>query len=169
MIIRAAEITDASSIAKVNIKAWKSTYGGIINDEYLRGLSYENLEKAMKNLIINSLKDKRYIFVAEDDTGSIIGFASCGIVREKDEIYKGELYSIYILKEFQNKGIGKLLYNSVIQKLQKNNLILMIIWVLEENRHAKEFYELMGGRKIREKIIHIGSLKIKESAYEFIL
>lgn len=166
MIIRSAELTDASGIAKVNIETWKSTYKNIINDEYLDSLSYEQREHAIKN-IINSSSDKKYVFIAEDGTGDVIGFASCGIVRENDEIFKGELYSIYILKEFQNKGIGKLLYNIAIQKLQENNLFPMIIWVLEENRQARKFYELMGGRKIRERYIHIGSQEIKEVAYEF--
>lgn len=166
MIIRLAELTDASSIAKVNTETWKSTYKNIIDDEYLDSLSYEQREHAIKN-IINSSSDKKYVFIAEDGTGDVIGFASCGIVRENDEIFKGELYSIYILKEFQNKGIGKLLYNIAIQKLQENNLFPMIIWVLEENRQARKFYELMGGRKIRERYIHIGSQEIKEVAYEF--
>lgn len=167
MIIRSAELADASDIAKVNIETWKSTYKGIIDDEYLRSLSYEHREQAIKNLIINSSSDKKYVFVAEDNTYGVIGFATCGIERENDEIFKGELYSIYILKKFQNKGIGKLLYNSVIQRLKENNLIPMIIWVLEENRQARNFYELRGGRKIWERYILIGSQEIKEVAYGF--
>lgn len=165
MIVRSAELTDASSIAKVNIETWKSTYKGIIEDEYLDSLSYEQREQAIKSLIINSSLNKKYVFVAEDNTNGVIGFASCGIERENDEIFKGELYSIYILKEFQNKGIGKLLYNSVIQKLQENNLIPMIIWILKENRQARNFYELMGGKKIKERYINIDSQEIKEVAY----
>jgi len=167
MIVRSAELTDATSIAKVNIETWKSTYKGIIEDEYLDNLSYKQREHTIKNLIINSSSNKKYVFVAEDNIYGVIGFASCGMERENDGIFKGELYSIYILKEFQNKGIGKLLYNSAIQKLQENNLIPMIIWVLEENRQARNFYELMGGKKIKERYIHIDSQEIKEVAYGF--
>jgi len=43
----------------------------------------------------------------------------------------------------------------------------MIIWVLEENRQARNFYELMGGKKIKERYIHIDSQEIKEVAYGF--
>lgn len=167
MIIRTAELTDASGIAKVNIETWKTTYKGIIDDEYLDNLSCENRAQAIKNLITNSSSDKKYVFVAEDDTDGVIGFVSCGIERENDEVYKGELYAIYILKEFQNKWIGKLLYKSAIQKLKENNLMPMIIWALEENRQARNFYELIGGKKIKERYVHIGNQEVKEVAYGF--
>ncbi|WP_326910744.1 hypothetical protein [Sedimentibacter sp. MB31-C6] len=58
MKVREAELTDAFSIAKVNIDSWRNTDKGIIADEYLNNLNYEKKEQAMKNIIINSTKDK---------------------------------------------------------------------------------------------------------------
>lgn len=164
MIVRLAESADASSIAKVNVDTWKSTYKGILTDEYLDNLSYEHREQITRN---NIIKDKKVIFVAEDSIYGVVGFTSCGKVRENDNIFKGELYSIYILKAFQNKGIGKLLCNCAMQKLKENNLFPMVVWVLEENQQARNFYELMGGRKIKNRYIHIGNQELKEVAYGF--
>ncbi len=58
MIIRKAELNDAYNIAKVNVDSWKSTYRGVLANEYLENLSYEQREQAMKNTIINSSKNK---------------------------------------------------------------------------------------------------------------
>lgn len=82
MVIRKAELSDTQSIAKANVDTWKSAYKGILADEYLDNLSYEKTEQAIKNIIINSCDDKRFIFVAEDSTSGVIGFASCGKARE---------------------------------------------------------------------------------------
>lgn len=167
MIVREAELSDAFSIAKVNIDSWRNTYKGIIADEYLNNLNYEKREQAMKNILINSTKDKKYVFVAEDNMDGVIGFVSCGKEREGDKNYKGELYAIYILKSYQNKGIGKLLLNRAMDKLKENNLFPMIIWVLEENLQACNFYEQMNGRRYKEGYISIGNEEYNCVAYSF--
>lgn len=167
ILIRIAELTDAPNIAKVNIDTWKNTYQGIVSDEYLNNLSYEQREQAIKN-IINIDNDKKFVYVAEDNRDGVIGFISCGKERENDKIYAGEIYAVYILKKFQNLGIGKLLFNCAIEILEEDNLIPIIVWALEENKYACNFYEVMGGRKIKERYIHIGNQKIKEVAYGFV-
>ncbi len=164
MVIRPAKISDSSGIAMVNVDAWKSTYKGIISDEYLDNLSYEKREQAIRQ-IINTADDKKFIFVAENIDGRIIGFASFGKYRENDNDINGELYAIYILKEFQGKGTGKLLYRCAMQKLKESSLFPVIIWVLDENSQARKFYESMGAAKVKERFIHIGNQEIKELAY----
>lgn len=168
MVIRSAEINDAMSIAKVNIETWKSTYKGIIDNEYLYNLSYENREQVVKNIIINSSTNKKFVFVAEDNIEGVIGFASCGKERENDSAFIGEVYSVYILKMFQNIGIGKLLCDCAISKLKEVNLFPVIIWVLEKNQQACHFYESIGGRRVKERYIVIGNQELKEVAYGFV-
>ena len=40
MRIRAAKPADAGSLARVHVDSWRSTYTGILPDEFLAGLSY---------------------------------------------------------------------------------------------------------------------------------
>ncbi len=167
VIIRKAELADAFSIAKVSVNCWKSTYKGIIAEEYLENLSYEQREQAMKSTIISLSMNKKFIFVAEDDTDGIVGFVSFGENREDDKNYKGEIYAIYILKEYQNKGIGKLLFKNAVDKLKENSLFPVIIWVLAENIQACRFYVFMGGTKIKEKYISIDHKNYNGVAYSF--
>lgn len=166
MKIREAKISDASVLAKIRVDAWRTTYKGIISDEYLNSLSYTEQEKRWINTLTNAENDKKSIFVAEDNENGIVGFTTFGVERNEDTFYKGELYAIYILKEHQNKGIGKLLFNTALENLNEMNYNSMIIWALEQNINACRFYELMGGRKVNEKYIAIGDLKLKEIAYE---
>lgn len=165
MIIREAILEDALSIAKVHIDSWKTTYKGIIEEEYLSGLSYEKKENSCQNIISGAPKENKYIFVAEDKENGIVGFACCGNEREGDTLYKGELVAIYIIEECQSKGIGNLLFKRVVEKLKEVQINSMIIWVLEDNLQGRRFYELKGGKKIKEKHITIGNVTLKEIAY----
>lgn len=165
MKIREAKISDASVLAKIRVDAWRTTYKGIISDEYLNSLSYTEQEKRWINTITNAENDKKSIFVAEDNENGIVGFTTFGVERTGDSLYKGELYAIYILEENQNKGIGKLLFNAVVEKLNELNYNSMIIWALEQNINACCFYELMGGMQVNEKFITIGDDTLKEVAY----
>lgn len=167
MIIREATLSDAYSIAKVHVDSWKSTYKGIVCDDFLNGLSYENSEVGWKSFINDSERDNKYIYVAVDGEYGIIGFATCGIKRESKDQSMGELYAIYIMKEHQNKGVGRLLFNEVLNKLMELKFNLITIWVLVENNQARRFYELMGGREVKEKDIVIAGETLKEIAYEF--
>ncbi len=60
--------------------------------------------------------------------------------RESENKSIGELYAIYILKVHQNKGIGKLLFNSVKEKLEELKLSSILIWVLESNNHLEKLH-----------------------------
>lgn len=167
MIIREATLSDAWGITKVHVDSWRTTYKDIVSDDFLNGLSYENSEVGWKSFINNSERDKKYIFVAEDTEDGIIGLATCGIERENKESSIGELYAIYIMKEHQSKGVGRLLFNEVSNKLSELRFNIIIIWSLKGNYQARKFYELMGGKAVKEKDIVIAGDTLKEIAYEF--
>lgn len=167
MIIREATLSDAYGIAKVHVDTWKSTYKGMVSDKFLNELSYEDRETRWKDVINDLEIENKYIYVAVDAEDEIIGYAMCGIERESKDPSIGEIYGIYILEEHQNKGIGRLLLNEASNKLSQLNFNTIIIWVLLENYQARRFYELMGGRPVKEQDIVIAGDTLKEIAYEF--
>ncbi len=169
MFVREATELDVRSIARVHVDTWRTTYKGIVSDKFLNDLSYNKREEMWNKFIHDSAKNKNYIFVAEDVKDGIIGFATCGIERESDNRSVGELYAIYILKSYQNKGIGKLLFNTVKEKLEELKFSSILIWVLESNNQACRFYEEMGGKKLKEQDIIIGGDTLREIAYKWIL
>ena len=160
MIIREATLADAEGIAKVHVDSWKTTYTNIIPVEYLNKLSYEEREQLWKENITNS-----DVFVAENEEGKIVGFSSGGKERSsKYPDYTGELYAIYILKEYQGNGLGKLLVKPVIKELQQKNLFSMIVLVLEDNS-SRLFYEALDGKKIDTIEVNISGKKLNELVY----
>ncbi|MEK4069926.1 GNAT family N-acetyltransferase [Peribacillus sp. FSL R5-0717] len=160
MRIRKAVLTDAKGIAKVHVDSWKTTYANIIPDEYLNNLAYEGREQVWKGNIPNS-----DVFVAENEEGKIVGFSSGGKERSgKYSDYTGELYAIYILKEYQGNGLGKLLVKPIIEELQQKKFFSMIVLVLEDNS-SRLFYETLGGKKIDTIEVNISGKKLNELVY----
>lgn len=167
MIIREAEVSDAYGIAKVHIDSWRTTYKGLISDKFLNDFSHDDRTVRWRKVINDYEIENRYIFVAEDSIEGIIGFATCGIEREMKDPSIGELYAVYILKEHQFKGVGRLLFNEVLNKLSDLKFNVITIWVLVENYQARKFYELMGGIAGKEQDIVISGDTLKEIEYEF--
>ena len=63
--------------------------------EYLKGLSYRDRESRWNEILTTGLPASR-IFVAETESGAVVGFAHGGPEREGNATYRGELYVIYL-------------------------------------------------------------------------
>ncbi|NER81978.1 MAG: GNAT family N-acetyltransferase [Leptolyngbya sp. SIO1D8] len=164
MIVRAVTHTDVEAMARVHVDTWRTTYRGIVSDELLANLSYEKREKGWHQVLDNAPKDGNFTYVAEDDSGNIVGFANGGVERAGNLVYQGELNAIYVLKSHQRKGIGRELIRATAQKLSQMEIQSMLVWVLAENP-ACRFYEMLGGQKVDEKEIERGGSKLIEIAY----
>ncbi|MEK4485613.1 GNAT family N-acetyltransferase [Psychrobacillus sp. FSL H8-0484] len=160
MKVREAKLSDANGIALVHVDSWRTTYRSILPDEYLMNLSYKRRKQLWETNI-----PKGNVFVAENDEGKIVGFASGGKERSgKYKEYEGELSSIYILEEYQGQGIGRLLVKSVIKEIQNSGINTMLVLVLEEN-NSRRFYEAIGGKQINKVVVEIAGKKINELVY----
>ena len=100
-----------------------------------------------------------------EDAGRLVGFASGGRERAGEVGFKGELYAIYVLDDFQRRGYGHQLVHAVVEGLREMNLDDMIIWVLRDNAPARQFYEKLGGTYVRAQSITIGSATLEEVSY----
>ena len=161
MRIRQATPADAPDIAKVNVESWRSTYNGIVPNQYLNGMSHEKREKQWRSIIENP---DSIVLVAEGIDGSIGGYISGGRERSGKISFEGELYAIYLLKEWQRKGIGKQLVKQMLDEMRNKHIANMMVWVIEDNP-SKRFYELIGGKPIfREKLI-ISGKELQEVGY----
>ena len=80
------------------------------------------------NILIAKEKDK------------VIGYVGYGVCKDLPET--GEVFAIYILKEYYNKKIGYALMCAAFEKLSEYNKIA--VWVLESNQRAIKFYERCG-------------------------
>jgi len=147
----------------VHIESWKTTYRGLVPDHVLDGLNYDRNTLRWREMLSN-IGEMKCFLVAESNDGQIIGFATGGPNRELDTGYNGELYAIYILREFHKRGVGKKLALRIADWLLRHRYTSMLVWVLEKNP-AKYFYESLGGIYVSKKKIDIGGAMIDEISY----
>lgn len=165
IIIRPAQLDDASGMERVHIDSWRITYKGIMPDTILNSLSYEEWTQRRRAGLSNPNR-KAFDYVAVDPSGQIVGFVNGGTERSGDPVYKGELYAIYLLKEVQGQGLGRRLMLTLVERLVQAGYTNMLLWVLVENP-ARKFYEKMGGYLLRsrsEEFLGTGAM-LEELAY----
>jgi GNAT superfamily N-acetyltransferase len=163
VFIRPADAADAEAIASVRHQAWLTAYRGIVCDEYLDAMTVEE----SNGIIYAALVEKKEnFFVAIDDSGTVIGFCAAGKERSGRFGCCGELYAIYLLKEFRRAGAGRRLVAAAAARLLKTGYADMMVWVLEKNPSAA-FYEKLGAKKIGGVTVKIGEEEFMELAYVF--
>jgi hypothetical protein len=50
MYIREATMTDVAAIARVHVESWRTTYKGLLPDDYLANLTYEQREPRWREI-----------------------------------------------------------------------------------------------------------------------
>jgi GNAT superfamily N-acetyltransferase len=164
MSIREATHSDVPAISRVHVDTWKTTYRGIVPDEHLANLSYERRANGWYQILNRASEDGNFTYIAEDESGEIVGFANGGVERTGDPVYRGELTAIYIRQSYQGKGIGRGLVRIVAERLGQLGINSMLVWVLIDNP-ACQFYAALGGKIVREKELTIGGKPLIEVAY----
>lgn len=163
MNIRRAAPDDAEALARVHIASWLTTYKGIVPEEELRRRSGQTAQRAQRwRDDLSASDNKTSVFVADVD--GVVGFATGGLERDGDPVHKGELRAIYVLEQWQRKGIGRQLTLAMMQDLRARGLNSMLVWVLRDNPN-RAFYERLGGTLVGEKEIAFGECKLLEVAY----
>jgi len=163
MQIRNARTEDAAAIGRIHVDSWRTSYKGIVPDDYLASLSYERHVNNWRQ-ILSQYSHRNFIVTAETDQGELAGFASSGAKRDGPQAYAGEVYAIYILQPYQKRGIGRKLLSASAKRLIENEMTSMLLWVLAENP-ARGFYEHLGGQWLEEKSLEIGGAELIEVAY----
>ncbi len=162
--VRDAGPADAAAIARVHVNTWRTTYTGILPDEFLAGLEYANSE-AVWSAAMASDRPGASLLVAETAQGEVVGFAYGAPEREGDPTYQGEIFAIYVLQAYQRQGAGHRLFSAAARRLHEAGFDAFLLWVLKDNLPARRFYESLGGTYLTEKTITIGETDLIEVSY----
>jgi len=163
MTIRKATMADIPALARVHVDTWKATYKGIVSNTIIQNLTYEVGEQRFLT-VLQKHADEATCYVAEKEPDKIVGFAIGGLERSKNPKYRGELWGIYVGREYQRQGIGKRLVSTVVEKLLSLNINSMLVWVLKNNPY-RTFYETLGGQQVGEKSTKLGQEDLIEISY----
>lgn len=75
-IIRPARANDVTSIARVHIETWRTTYSDILPDEFLANLSID--QRICQWTRARQFPERNFLFVAEAGSDGVIGFVDAG-------------------------------------------------------------------------------------------
>ena len=137
--IRHATLSDAKSIAIINVTTWKNAYKGLLPDNFLAN---RNLSEKRIEYIENQIKNKDDICLVAELDNKIIGYCIGGIPRQYADIFCYELRAFYVLPEHQKIGVGKAIFNKFKEIVSGKPFYL---YALSSNQKAINFYEKNGG------------------------
>ncbi len=168
--IRIANSRDAHAIAKVHVQAWHETYAGLIADALLDKLTVSGREQNwQRTLELAETKadtfSQTHVFVAVFNQ-QVVGFSSAGMSRLDG--MEGEIFTLYVLKDFQGMGIGRALFMAALDTLRQQGLRRIIVGVLETNP-SRAFYEHMGGKVQNYWKSEFFGQELPEVGYIFVL
>lgn len=162
-LIREARAADAGSIASVHVETWHSTYAGIIPDRVLLDMSARR-EASYWQHALHRPGGRFLVVVAEDAAGSVVGYGSGGSTRNGQLPYDGEVYTLYVLPEYQSCGIGRQLLSGLFARMADAGFDSAVIWVLAENP-SRFFYQAMGGTWVAVRDERYCGVMLSEMAY----
>lgn len=145
--IRTAEPHDAAAIANVHHSAWRGAYAGIIPHTALNSM----LSRRGKDWWANAIRRAASVIVVEIG-GEIAGYATLGRNRARELRQQGEIYELYLRPEYQGVGLGSRLFAAARARLASHGLKGLVVWALEENTGALNFYSGAGGVDIAEGV-----------------
>lgn len=163
--LRPARPGDEYACSHVHIQCWREAYEGIVASEFLDELPARYLQRVQrwKAILANQGQERNRVLVAVHGE-EVVGFASAGSSRDEQFANVGELWSLYLLRAFNNKKIGYLLLCQTMKFLRTQGHTSAFCWVLEDNP-TRAFYERTGARYLgSSKRISIGSKEYNELA-----
>ena len=138
MVIRAAETKDLENIADLYVRNHKSTYRGLLSDDYLDALTTASARAKWEEKM--SAKDAR-LLVAERE-GEFLGFAAVMPDPELEQTLY--LESLHVAESARGKGVGTALIRACAQLAEKDGFQKMSVCIVRGNHSAGDLYRRLG-------------------------
>jgi GNAT superfamily N-acetyltransferase len=167
--IRRAGRSDASAIGRVHVETWQAAYAGLLPDSMLASMS-DARQSAWWSRLLADPGEARGVFVADDEEMGVVGFGSCGPVRDPpegldgSEIKVGEVYTLYVEPDFQNRGLGRRLLDALFRQLRADGCDTAVLWMLAANP-TRFFYEGLGGEAVGHRVDTMAGSDVEEMAF----
>ena len=152
MIVKALEtVEEMDGKAHVHCQAWKEAYVGLVDQAFLDGRTLEMSRRSTQRAFELGIST----WIAKDGD-TVIGFIDYGPYRWDDLTAAGEVYAVYVLKEYYGTGVGSALMGKALEALREYQQIAL--WVLAGNQRAIRFYSRFGYRLDgKEQVLTLGT------------
>jgi ribosomal protein S18 acetylase RimI-like enzyme len=134
--VRPATDADRPAIAELQIASWRTTYAGLLPDDYLGQPVSDDLHANWQGL---DRAEGDVLLVAEATAGGLIGFV---YVKDKEGPYVDNLH---VRPDCKGQGIGRALMKAAARALQAQGDRSVWLTVMSGNDDALAFYLALGG------------------------
>ncbi|HTT94223.1 MAG TPA: GNAT family N-acetyltransferase [Solirubrobacterales bacterium] len=171
--LRAARRGDEPAVAALHVRSWQEAYRGLMPAAFLAGLDPRERAERYAFGATEAGAPRTILAVAREegaggDEGgggdpsltncgevrpgslpppseeALLGFVTFGRSRDADAEGLGEVYALYVDPEFHRGGVGRLLMREARRELVGAGFEEAILWVLQGNDRARDFYESEG-------------------------
>lgn len=132
--IRRLRSDDAASFRAIRLEALKA------NPELLRS-TFELEDRLDVAWFAGRLEDAHIAGAFLD--GELVGTAGFAVQQGQPNAHKGRLFGMYVRSSSRNLGVGRLLLSAVLD-VARENVELIQLSVVRENRPARRLYESVG-------------------------
>lgn len=166
MELRNAHQTDAAALSRIHAASWRAGYRGLVDQVYLDGIDDDRWTPLFHQWLT---EDATKALLAENGQQAV-GCIFYGPARDEQyPAYRpgwGEIISMYVLPGHWRCGYGRALMVEALERLRQAGMHGCFLWVLRENRRARDFYEAMGFSATEETLtVTLGSQVLVDVRY----
>ena len=141
LVLREAGIADLRPLAELHVRTFNETHVGPFGS----GPTYATREWQWREKL-SETDATHFVLVLETATKQLVGFIWCHPTNENPE-WAARLNKIYLLREYQRRGLGKRMVSAAVDRLVEHGLTSMALFTETDNEPACNFYEQLGGER----------------------
>jgi ribosomal protein S18 acetylase RimI-like enzyme len=146
LVMREATMADLRPLAELHVRTFNETHVGPFGS----GPSYATREWQWREKLAET-DATSFVLVLETGAKHLVGFIWCHPKKDNPK-WMARLNKIYLLREYQRRGLGKRLVAAAVDRLVANGLTSMALFTETDNEPACNFYERLGGeRQVNER------------------
>jgi GNAT superfamily N-acetyltransferase len=143
--VRVAWTADAEAIARVQVRAWRRGYAGVLPDEVLQALDAEAFAAQWSEAIDRPSEARNRVLVALD-RATVTGFALTAVADDPDAdpAADGQIAEFVVDPERQRSGHGSRLLQACADTLRADGFARATFWVTSTDDALRGFLDEAG-------------------------
>lgn len=141
LVLREAGITDLRPLAELHVRTFNETHLGPFGS----GPTYATREWQWREKL-SEIDETHFVLVLETPARQLVGFIWCHPTTD-DPKWAARLNKIYLLREYQRRGLGTRMVAAAVDRLLRHGLTSMALFTEADNEPACNFYERLGGER----------------------
>jgi ribosomal protein S18 acetylase RimI-like enzyme len=141
LVLREATLADLRPLAELHVRTFNETHVGPFGS----GPSYATREWQWREKLAER-DATHFVLVLETAAQHLVGFIWCHPTDDNPK-WAARLNKIYLLRQYQRRGLGKRMVAAAVDRLLEHGLTSMALFTEADNEPACNFYEQLGGER----------------------